>query len=127
MSEITESILTEASVSEADKESTDIAEKKTRRKRTKSVINTELTDSETEESINMESSIIKTGDVFETGLTLLYKSSAAPKHFMSIKGKFYIWDDEVVNGRVRLTDSPTGIGNVNRIIGWVNVTDIQGG
>lgn len=57
----------------------------------------------------------------------MYKSSVALDYFTGIKGVFYIWSSEVVNGRVRLTDSLSGVGNVGRIIGWVNVTDIQGG
>lgn len=68
-----------------------------------------------------ESPIFDTGEAYETALTLLYASSVAPKHFRGIKGKFYIWSNEIVNGRIRLTDSPSGIGNVDRIIGWIKV------
>ena len=67
----------------------------------------------------------QTGDVFETDLILLYSSSVAPKHFRGIKGKFYIWDDKVVNDRIRLTDSQSGVGKVERIIGWIKVSDIR--
>lgn len=106
---------------EGTKESTgiDTSEKKNRRKRTKSVIDTEQSVPKT-----TETPIVKTGDVVEIRLALLYRSSAAPDHFTGIKGNFYIWNDEVVNGRVRLTDSPSGVGNVGRIVGWVNITDI---
>lgn len=111
---------------EGTKESTgiDTSEKKNRRKRTKSIIDTELTAPKTTEKTDTETLIIKTGDAVEIRLALLYRSSAAPDHFTGIKGNFYIWNDEVVNGRVRLTDSPSGVGNVGRIVGWVNITDI---
>lgn len=96
------------------KQITETSEKKTRR-RTKKIID-EVSDT-----------TLETGSVFETALILLYNSSAAPKHFRGIKGKFYIWSDEIVNGRVRLTDSPSGVGRVDRIIGWVNISDIKAG
>lgn len=72
--------------------------------------------------ISVKKSVYKTGDVFETKLSLLYKSCVAPKHFKVIKGKFYIWNDEVYHGRIRLTDSPSGVGRIDRIIGWVKVS-----
>lgn len=67
----------------------------------------------------------KTGDPIDIRLALLYSSSAAPKHFTGIKGRYYIWDDTTVNGRVRLTDSPSGVGKPERIIGWVKLNNIQ--
>ncbi len=72
--------------------------------------------------IPAKKSVYKTGDVFETKLSLLYKSCVAPKHSKVIKGKFYIWNDEVYHGRIRLTDSPSGVGRVDRIIGWIKVS-----
>lgn len=65
--------------------------------------------------------LFKSGDVFETRLSLLYSSSVAPRHFRGIRGKFYIWNDEIINGRIRLTDSPSGVGKPERIIGWMIV------
>ena len=66
----------------------------------------------------------RTGDPIDIRLALLYSSSAAPKHFKGIKGRYYIWDDTTVNGRVRLTDSPSGVGKLEHIIGWVKLNNI---
>ncbi|MCM1226413.1 MAG: hypothetical protein NC320_03180 [Clostridium sp.] len=93
---------------------TETSEKKSRR-RSKKIID------------EVSGTTLETGGVFETSLILLYNSSAAPKHFRGIKGKFYIWNDEIVNGRIRLTDSPSGVGRADRIIGWVNISDIKVG
>lgn len=67
----------------------------------------------------------KTGDPIDIRFALLYVSSAAPKHFRGIRGRYYVWDGEQVNGRVRLTDSPSGVGKPECIIGWVNLKNIQ--
>ncbi len=67
---------------------------------------------------------IKTGDVIDTSLILVYQSSVAKKHFTGIKGQFYIWDSEIVNNRIRITNSLNGVGDISKIIGWVNVKDI---
>lgn len=93
--------------------------KKSRRRTKKNTVGEHNTESFSEEIT------FQTGDVFETDLILLYSSSVAPKHFRGIKGKFYIWDDKVVNDRIRLTDSQSGVGKVERIIGWIKVSDIR--
>lgn len=66
----------------------------------------------------------KTGDPIDIRLALLYSSSVASKHFKGIRGRYYIWNDTVHNGRVRLTDSPSGVGKPERIIGWVKLKNI---
>lgn len=66
----------------------------------------------------------KTGDPVDIRLALLYRSSVAPKHFKGIRGRYYVWDGTAVNGRIRLTDSPSGVGKPERVIGWVKVKNI---
>lgn len=114
--------------------------KKQRRKRTKQSDNinsnsetADVDDPNTTEPIDIAETAeesapkkqYKTGDPIDIRLALLYSSSAAPKHFKGIKGRYYIWDAVTVNGRVRLTDSPSGVGKPERIIGWVKLKNIQ--
>lgn len=66
----------------------------------------------------------KTGDSVDIRLALLYSSSVAPKHFRGIKGRYYVWSGTAVNGRIRLTDSPSGVGKPERVIGWVKIKNI---
>lgn len=121
-----------------------VGEKKQRRKRTKKSEGTDIvgdtaeSESSSFSNTESESSIgktkdfkevtadkqYKTGDPINIRLALLYSSSAAPKHFKGIKGRYYIWDDTSVNGRVRLTDSPSGVGKPECIIGWVKLNNI---
>ena len=121
-----------------------VAEKKQRRKRTKKSndtdsavgtdesvedgsADTETTpdESDTKDSEEVPANKYKTGDSINIRLALLYSSSVAPKHFKGIKGRYYIWDGTVVNGRVRLTDSPSDVGRPERMIGWVKLKNIQ--
>lgn len=125
MSKILQSLITEQPVDEADTElketetTVNVNGKKRRNKRAKSTENIQA--NEVEGTGNLS---FNTGDIFETCLTLLYSSSVAPIPFKSIHGIFYIWNNEVVNNRVRLTDLKSGIGDIKKIIGWVNADDL---
>lgn len=102
-------------------------EKKTRSRKSKKTETVSTTKEKavseaTKEAVTSETAKqYKTGDVFDTRFELLYKSSLAPKHIKAIRGRFYVWSGEIVDNRIRLTDSPSGIGKINRIIGWVNI------
>lgn len=96
-------------------------EKKSHRRKTKKTEAAILTNEAVKTEIKNP---IQIGDMFETRFMLLYRSSAAPKYCKGIRGRFYIWDDVVVDGRVRITDSKSGIGNLRKMLGWVNLTDI---
>lgn len=39
-------------------------------------------------------------------------------------GIFYLWSDEVINGRVKITNAPERVGVVGQVSCWVNVSDI---
>lgn len=82
-------------------------------------------ESDTRDSEDIHAKKYKTGDYVDIRLALLYRSSAAPKQFKGIWGRYYIWNDTIVNGRVRLTDSPSGVGKPERIIGWIEVKSIM--
>lgn len=55
----------------------------------------------------------------------LYSSSSAEIPRGRINGKFYVWDSTVYGDRIRLTDSPSGVGKLGRAIGWANVCELD--
>lgn len=68
---------------------------------------------------------IATGAKVETNIRIrLYGTQNATTPIQTIKGRFYIWDNKTLNGRIRLTDSPSGVGTPGRCIGWVDTSAI---
>jgi hypothetical protein len=63
-----------------------------------------------------------------TKLTLsnnnVYASSAANAQPVKKSGTFYIWSDQVVNGRIRITNALNRVGVSGQVSGWMNVSDI---
>lgn len=55
----------------------------------------------------------------------LYKASIGNKYIMPIKGTFYRWRDDVVTGRICITDSPDNKGILCKVLGWINESDIK--
>lgn len=54
----------------------------------------------------------------------LYASSTAKKESSKKTGTYYLWSNEVVNGRVRITNSKANIGKAGQVTGWVNASDV---
>ena len=55
----------------------------------------------------------------------LYKTSVGKEYIMPIKGTYYRWRDDVVTGRICITDAPENKGNLSKILGWINESDIK--
>ena len=53
-----------------------------------------------------------------------YSSSSAKTSSTKKTGTYYVWSTEVVNGRVRMTNSKANVGKTGQITGWVNVADL---
>lgn len=53
--------------------------------------------------------------------TPLYVSATAAKQSAEVSGSYYRWDDEVVSGRVRITNSRKNIGKAGEVTGWVDL------
>lgn len=67
-----------------------------------------------------------TGECIEAPLGFrLYASSVSKTARGRIRGKFYVWDPTVCEGRIRLTDSPSGVARIDRCIGWANVCELE--
>lgn len=67
-----------------------------------------------------------TGECIEAPLGFrLYTSSVSKTARGRIRGKFYVWDPTVCEGRIRITDSPSGVARIDRCIGWANVCELE--
>lgn len=54
----------------------------------------------------------------------IYSSSTA-KSGSYRTGKYYIWSNEIVNGRIRITNAANRVGVAGQVTGWVNISDIS--
>ena len=66
---------------------------------------------------------IVTGECFKLKNEVFYGSSVA-KTGVKKSGTFYVWSNEVVNGRVRMTNSKTRVGVKGQITGWVEEKEL---
>ena len=55
----------------------------------------------------------------------LYKASIGNQYIMPITGTYYRWRDDVVTGRICITDSPENKGILCKVLGWINESDIK--
>ncbi len=55
----------------------------------------------------------------------IYKTSVSNKPIQQIRGRYYFWDKEEVTGRLPVTEQEAGIGNLAKLAGWINVSDIK--
>lgn len=54
----------------------------------------------------------------------LYVSSDASQQAAVVTGTYYLWDDEVVHSRVRITNTAANVGRANQVTGWINTSDL---
>ena len=64
-----------------------------------------------------------TGENFKLTNEVFYGSSVA-KAGVKKSGTFYVWSNEVVNGRVRMTNSKARVGVSGQITGWVEEKEL---
>lgn len=66
-----------------------------------------------------------------TKLTLtnvaLYISSTATAKAGTKTGVYYLWGNDIINNRVRITNSASNVGKAGQITGWIALTDAQAG
>lgn len=74
----------------------------------------------TEKKESADSGVVELKD-----LTFLYPSSVATKPIKTITGTFYKWRDDVVTGRICITESPANKGVFFKVLGWINESDIK--
>lgn len=68
------------------------------------------------------------GETYRTFIKLdrtpLYISSTAVNPYSVRSGNYFIWSDEVVNGRIRITNDPDRIGVSGQVTGWIDYPTI---
>lgn len=69
-------------------------------------------------------SIIELGQAIEVKNLRIYPRYATPTTKERVTGIFYLWDLNVVRGRVRITRRLNRVGIPCQITGWVNITDL---
>jgi hypothetical protein len=56
---------------------------------------------------------------------LFEKSHSAKCAKATNGGQYFVWDSEVINNRVRVTECADGVGEISKIAGWIEVSDIE--
>lgn len=69
---------------------------------------------------------IKTGKQVELKNAKIYTRYCSFKSDISKSGTFYVWDSNIKNNRVRITNTKDGVGAPGHITGWVDVDDLDG-
>lgn len=64
-----------------------------------------------------------------TKLTLknvaLYVSAGAATRAATRSGTYYVWSENVVNGRIRITNSTANVGKSGQVTGWISYADAK--
>lgn len=76
-------------------------------------------------SITPKTTIYKAGTKYYLNRAALYVSSSSSKVAAYHTGNVYICDSQVINGRIRVVDDASEIGNINKVIGWVAISSIS--
>ena len=70
----------------------------------------------------------KAGDKVVLNNTGIYSSATATKSTSKKSGTYYIYNNEIINGRMRITNSSKNVGKTpigNYVSGWIKVSDIK--
>ena len=78
--------------------------------------------------VNNTSTTISAGTKVELSNTELYASANISKSSSKKSGTYYIYNNQIVNNRVRITNSVSNVGKTpvgNYVTGWIKVSDIK--
>ena len=78
--------------------------------------------------VNNTSTTISAGTKVELSNTELYASANISKSASKKSGTYYIYNNQIVNNRVRITNSVSNVGKTpvgNYVTGWIKVSDIK--
>lgn len=70
---------------------------------------------------------LRAGMALHLERTNLYIASASLAIAGVRTGTYYLWGAEVVNGRVRITNSTSNVGKYGKVTGWISVDDAKAG
>lgn len=68
---------------------------------------------------------LKAGEQVQLELCPVYARHTSVKPSLKKSGTFYLWDDKIVNRRIRITNDKNKVGTIGYITGWVNVSNIR--
>ena len=57
--------------------------------------------------------------------TPCYSSETAKEAYGTKTGTFYLWDNVVKNGRIRITNKPERVGVAGQVTCWINIDDVS--
>ena len=57
--------------------------------------------------------------------TPCYSSETAKEAYGTKTGSFYLWDNVVRNGRIRITNKPERVGVAGQVTCWINIDDVS--
>lgn len=77
-------------------------------------------------SATVSAPTLKAGQVVYLSNTAVYGNASTASVSSRKTGTFYLWDDDVVNGRVKITNRADRVGKAGQVTGWMNVADITG-
>ena len=55
----------------------------------------------------------------------LYSSSSSVRRSGTISGKYYVWSDEIIKDRIRITNSEKRVGVKGQVTGWINYSAVK--
>lgn len=67
---------------------------------------------------------IVAGQKVELNNTNCYNSESTPNPYGQKTGTYYLWDDVVKNGRIRITNKPERVGVAGQVTCWINIADV---
>lgn len=70
-----------------------------------------------------EKSSIVAGSKLTLSNVALYATSSAKTKASTKSGTFYVWSNDVVNNRIRITNSTANVGKTGQVTGWIAVSD----
>lgn len=77
--------------------------------------------------VTVVSDALRAGMALHLERTNLYIASASLAIAGVRTGTYYLWGTEVVNGRVRITNSTSNVGKYGKVTGWISVDDAKAG
>ena len=84
--------------------------------------NASISTSTSVSSATTSTTSLKAGDKLVLSLHNMYASASATTATKK-SGTYYVWSNEVVNGRIRITNAQNRVGVSGQVSGWVNVSD----
>lgn len=93
--------------------------------RTTTSTSTTTTTSSNKTTTTAASSSLKAGAKLALKNVALYASSSATSKAATKTGTYYLWSTEVVNKRVRITNSTSNVGKSGQVTGWITESDAK--